>query len=80
MREIVTLQLGSFSNFVGAHYWNIQVASPPARAGVAPPPGPPPETPFRPRYRAPPRATRPSLGGRDRAPARTTREGTRRDT
>lgn len=25
MREIVTLQLGSFSNFVGSHFWNIQV-------------------------------------------------------
>lgn len=25
MREIITVQLGSYSNFVGAHYWNIQV-------------------------------------------------------
>ena len=24
MREIITLQLGNFSNFLGAHFWNIQ--------------------------------------------------------
>ena len=24
-REVVTLQLGNYSNFVGAHFWNIQV-------------------------------------------------------
>ena len=24
-REIVTLQFGNFANYVGAHYWNIQV-------------------------------------------------------
>jgi hypothetical protein len=24
MKEIVTLQLGTYANFVGAHYWNIQ--------------------------------------------------------
>lgn len=23
--EIITLQLGSFANYVGAHYWNLQV-------------------------------------------------------
>lgn len=22
--EIVTLQLGNYANFIGAHYWNIQ--------------------------------------------------------
>lgn len=22
--EVVTLQLGTFANFVGAHYWNLQ--------------------------------------------------------
>jgi Misato Segment II tubulin-like domain len=25
MREVITLQTGSFANYVGAHYWNIQV-------------------------------------------------------
>ena len=25
-REIVTLQLGPFSNYVGAHFWNVQVS------------------------------------------------------
>jgi hypothetical protein len=25
MSEIITLQLGSYANFVGSHYWNIQV-------------------------------------------------------
>ena len=24
-REVITLQFGGFANFVGAHYWNIQV-------------------------------------------------------
>ena len=24
-REIVTLQLGHYANFVGTHWWNIQV-------------------------------------------------------
>jgi hypothetical protein len=24
MEEIITLQLGCYSNFIGAHYWNIQ--------------------------------------------------------
>ena len=24
-REVITLQLGGFANFVGAHYWNFQV-------------------------------------------------------
>jgi hypothetical protein len=23
--QIITLQLGSYANFVGSHYWNIQV-------------------------------------------------------
>ena len=26
-REIVTLQLGHYANFVGAHWWNIQVST-----------------------------------------------------
>lgn len=25
MREVITIQTGSFANYVGAHYWNIQV-------------------------------------------------------
>ena len=25
-REIITLQLGNYSNFIGAHFWNIQEA------------------------------------------------------
>ncbi len=25
-REIVTLQLGHYSNFVGTHWWNLQVS------------------------------------------------------
>ena len=25
--EIITLQFGSFANYVGGHYWNIQVKS-----------------------------------------------------
>lgn len=24
-REIITLQFGNFANYVGTHYWNIQV-------------------------------------------------------
>jgi len=24
-REIITLQLGNYSNYVGTHWWNIQV-------------------------------------------------------
>ena len=24
-REVITLQFGGFSNYVGAHYWNFQV-------------------------------------------------------
>ena len=27
MDPIITLQFGHFANFVGAHYWNIQVLS-----------------------------------------------------
>jgi hypothetical protein len=27
MREILTLQFGPFSNFLGTHYWNFQVPS-----------------------------------------------------
>lgn len=27
--EVITLQFGGFANFVGAHYWNIQVTLPP---------------------------------------------------
>ena len=23
--EVITLQLGTYANYVGAHYWNIQV-------------------------------------------------------
>ena len=26
-REVITLQLGNYANYVGAHYWNIQVGS-----------------------------------------------------
>lgn len=26
-REILTIQLGHYSNFIGAHWWNIQVFS-----------------------------------------------------
>jgi hypothetical protein len=26
-KEVLTLQLGSFANYVGAHYWNAQVGS-----------------------------------------------------
>jgi hypothetical protein len=31
MREIVTIQVGEFANFVGSHFWNFQVreAKPP---------------------------------------------------
>ena len=25
MREIVTIQVGEFANFVGSHFWNFQV-------------------------------------------------------
>jgi hypothetical protein len=25
MGELITLQIGSFANFVGSHYWNLQV-------------------------------------------------------
>jgi hypothetical protein len=25
MAETITVQLGSYANFVGSHYWNIQV-------------------------------------------------------
>ena len=24
--EVITLQLGSYANYVGAHYWNFQVS------------------------------------------------------
>lgn len=27
-KEIITLQLGHYSNYVGAHWWNIQVNIP----------------------------------------------------
>jgi hypothetical protein len=27
MKEIITLQFGNYSNYVGSHYWNIQVKS-----------------------------------------------------
>jgi len=25
-REILTIQLGHYSNFIGAHWWNLQVS------------------------------------------------------
>jgi len=25
MREVVTVQVGGFANFVGSHFWNFQV-------------------------------------------------------
>lgn len=25
MRELVTIQVGGFANFIGSHFWNIQV-------------------------------------------------------
>lgn len=28
MREVVTVQVGGFANFVGSHFWNFQVPSP----------------------------------------------------
>jgi len=27
VREVITLQFGSFANYVGAHFWNIQVSN-----------------------------------------------------
>ena len=27
MREVVTVQVGGFANFVGSHFWNFQVIS-----------------------------------------------------
>jgi len=26
MSEIITLQIGNFSNFIGTHFWNFQIA------------------------------------------------------
>lgn len=26
MKEVVTLQFGPFANFVGSHFWNLQVS------------------------------------------------------
>jgi len=28
MKEIVTVQVGDFANFVGSHFWNFQVLMP----------------------------------------------------
>ncbi|KAJ1981418.1 mtDNA inheritance, partitioning of the mitochondrial organelle [Dimargaris xerosporica] len=38
MREIVTLQLGEYANFVGTHFWNIQQAYPEANGAPGPAP------------------------------------------
>lgn len=27
LREVITLQIGNYSNYVGAHWWNIQVSN-----------------------------------------------------
>ncbi|CAI5989890.1 unnamed protein product [Closterium sp. NIES-64] len=38
MREVVTLQFGSYANFVGAHFWNLQVRLPHAPSPIRLPP------------------------------------------
>jgi hypothetical protein len=43
MKEIITLQFGSYSNYIGAHFWNFQVRhgnllSRPSRLPPFPPP------------------------------------------
>ena len=48
MREVVTVQVGGFANFVGSHFWNFQVINsirfasgvPLPRDSCSPPPAP----------------------------------------
>lgn len=34
MHEIITLQLGQRANYLGTHFWNIQVSMPKSKVGV----------------------------------------------
>jgi hypothetical protein len=53
--EIITLQLGNFANYVGAHFWNLQVGSRDwSRARPSPPPPQSPPSPPTPSPAPPP--------------------------